>query len=128
MIDIKTEKQSDKYKEFKELVFRRDKHECEECSSSVEIRLYHEDNSLYKLYEPSNAITLCKTHHLKKYAALGGSGGSGRGFRHLLVITVKVMSEESGLCEETVRRHIRDKKVDPWDLDSIRRWLNKIKA
>lgn len=127
-MDIKAEKQSDKYKEFKELIFLRDDHQCRECPSSDEIRLYHEDNSLSKLYEPSNAITLCKACHLKKYASLGGSGGPGRGFRQLLVVTVKVMSEESGLCRETVRRHIRDKKVDPWDLDSIRRWLNKIKA
>jgi hypothetical protein len=128
MIDIKTEKQSDKYKEFKEGIFRRDDYQCRECSSSDEIRLYHEDNSLHKLYKPSNATTLCKVCHLKKYSALGGAGGPGRGFKHFLVITVKAMSEESGLCLETVRRHIRDKKVDPWNLDSIRRWLNKIKA
>lgn len=127
-MDIKTEKQTYKYKEFKEWTFLRDKHQCKECTSGDQIRLYHEDKSLSKLYEPSNVVTLCKNCLLAKSSSLGGKGGPGRGFRKFLVITVKVMAEESGLGHETVRRHIKGKKVDPWNLDSIRRWLNRTKA
>jgi hypothetical protein len=128
LTDIAVEKQSDKYKEFKDWTFLRDKHQCKECTSDDQIRLHHEDKSLSMLYEPSNVVTLCKTCHLAKQSSLGGKGGPGRGFRRFLVITVKVMAEESGLCHETVRRHIKDKKVDPWNFGSIRRWLNRMEA
>ncbi len=126
MNSIETEKLSAKYKEFKEWCFLRDKHQCKQCTSVDYIRLYHEDESLSKLYEPSNVVTLCRSCQIGKYSVPGGS--SGRGPSRFLVITVRVMSEESGLSEETVRRHIRKKKVDPWCLDSIRMWLNDIKA
>ena len=48
---------------------------------------------------------------------------NGRGYAPYLTITVKVIAEESGRCEETVRRHIRDGQLDPWRLKSIVKWI-----
>jgi predicted transcriptional regulator len=48
---------------------------------------------------------------------------TGSSYKQYAVITVKVISEVSGRCEETVRRHIRDEKFDPWDLKSIIKWV-----
>ena len=42
-----------------------------------------------------------------------------------LKITIRVISETSGRCEETVRRHVRDGKLDLYSLNSIVRWINK---
>jgi len=47
-------------------------------------------------------------------------------FKHYLKITVRVLAETSGRCEETVRRHIRSGKVDPYSLRSIRKWLDEV--
>ena len=50
---------------------------------------------------------------------------NGRGYTPYLTITVKVISEESGRCEETVRRHIKRGNLDPYSLDSIVKWIIK---
>ncbi len=50
----------------------------------------------------------------------------GRGFTPYLVITVKVLAKASGRCQETVRRHIKDGSLDPWDMRSIHQWLDKV--
>lgn len=46
-------------------------------------------------------------------------------YKHYIKITVKVLAETTGRHEETIRRHIRDGDLDPWDLDSIIKWVKK---
>ena len=46
-------------------------------------------------------------------------------YKHYIKITVKVLHEITGRHEETIRRHIRDGKFDPWDLDSIIKWVKE---
>jgi len=123
-MNVKAEKQSVKYRVFRQEIYERDGNQCE-CGNTEWLRLFHIDESPELLYEPSNAITACRGCHLKKYPNTGHS--TGRGYSSFLVIKVKVLAEVSGKCEETVRRHIRDKKLDPWDLLSIKRWLDKVR-
>lgn len=43
-----------------------------------------------------------------------------------LKITVKVLAELSGRHQETIRRHIKAGKFDPFNFNSINRWLDKV--
>ena len=43
-----------------------------------------------------------------------------------LVITVKVLAELSGKHQETIRRHIKAGKFDPYSFNSINAWLDKV--
>lgn len=47
-------------------------------------------------------------------------------YRTYLKITVKVLAKKSGRCEETVRRHIKAGKFNPYSFDSINEWLDKV--
>ena len=122
-MSVKAEKQTVKYRKFRQEIFDRDGHKCE-CGNTEWLRLYHPDESVTLLYVPSNAETVCRGCYFKKCSKMKQSDKPGRGYSRFLVIKVKVLSEVSGLCKETVRRHIRDKKFDPWDLKSIKDWLN----
>ena len=121
---VKAEKQTVKYRNYRQEIFERDGLQCSECGNTEWLRLYHPDESFSLLYTPSNAVTVCRGCHLKKCSNLKHSEKHGRGDSCFLVVKVKVLAEVSGLCRETVRRHIRDKKIDPWDLKSIKEWLN----
>jgi hypothetical protein len=125
-MNVKAEKQSVKYRNYRQEMFKRDGDQCE-CGNKEWLRLYHTDKSPEMLYKPSNATTLCRGCASKRYAKDEEFEKPGRGYSSFLVIKVKVLSEVSGRCEETVRRHIRDKKFDPWDLLSIKRWLDKVR-
>jgi len=122
-MSVKAEKQSIKYRKFRQEIFDRDGRQCE-CGNTEWLRLYHTDESFTLLYEPSNAQTVCRGCYFKKSSKMTHSDKPGRGYSSFLVIKVKVLSEVWGLCMETVRRHIRDKKLNPWDLKSIKEWLN----
>ena len=124
-MDVKAEKQSVKYRNYRQEILKRDNDQCE-CGNKDWLRLYHTDKSLELLYEPSNAKTLCRGCASKRYAEDEDFEKPGRGYSSFLVIKVKVLSEVSGRCEETVRRHIRNNIFNPWDLRSIKRWLDKV--
>lgn len=47
-------------------------------------------------------------------------------FTPYLKITVKVLAELSGRHQETVRRHIKAGKIDPFSFKSINKWLDKV--
>ena len=47
-------------------------------------------------------------------------------YKTYLKITVKVLAKKSGRCKETVRRHIKAGKFDPYSFDSINEWLDKV--
>jgi len=94
-MSVKIEKQTVKYRNYRQEIFKRDKNQCE-CGNTEWLRLYHPDESLELLYEPSNAITLCRGCSLKKYTSTGHS--TGRGYSSFLVIKVKVLAEASGKC------------------------------
>ena len=125
-MNVKTEKQTVKYRNYRKEIFKRDEYQCK-CKNESWLRLYHTDKSLESLYEPSNATTLCRGCASRRYAEDEVFERTGRGHSSFLVIKVKVLAEVSGKGEETVRRHIRDKKLDPWDLLSIKRWLDKVR-
>ncbi len=125
-MDVKTEKQTVKYRLYRQEILKRDMNKCR-CGNTEWLRLYHTDKSPESLYEPSNAITICRGCASKRYAKDEEFEKPGRGYSSFLVIKVKVLAEVSGKCEETVRRHIRDKKIDPWDLLSIKKWLDKVR-
>ena len=124
-MNVKAEKQTVKYRLFRQEILKRDNNQCE-CSNTEWLRLYHTDKSLESLYEPSNAKTLCRGCASRIYTKDEDFEKPGRGYSSFLVIKVKVLSEVSGKCEETVRRHIRNQIFDPWDLRSIKRWLDKV--
>lgn len=125
-MNVKTEKQTVKYRNYRKEILHRDSNQCN-CGNTEWLRLYHKDKSPELLYEPSNAETLCRGCASRRYAKDEDFERTGRGHSSFLVIKVKVLAEVSGRCEETVRRHIRDKALDPWDLLSIKRWLDKVR-
>lgn len=122
-MSVKAEKQTIAYRLFREEIFKRDGNKCE-CGNTEWLRVFNIDEDPDMLYDPDNAVTICRGCYFKKCSKMKQSGKPGRGYSSFLVIKVKVLSEVSGLCRETVRRHIRDKKFDPWDLKSIKEWLN----
>lgn len=125
-MNIKAEKQTVKYRLYRQEIFKRDNKKCE-CGNTDWLRLYHTDKSLELLYEPSNTTTLCRGCASSRYAEDEDFKRVGRGYSSFLVIKVNILAEISGKCEETVRRHIREKKFDPWDLLSIKGWLDKVR-
>jgi hypothetical protein len=125
-MNVKTEKQTVKYRNYRQEIFKRDNNQCE-CGNLEWLRIYHLDKSLEMLYKPSNAITLCRGCVSRRYAKDEDIEKPGRGYSSFLVVKVKVLAEVSGRCEETVRRHIREKVFDPWDLLSIKRWLDEMR-
>ena len=123
VMDLDAEKQTVGYRQYRQEVINRGG-KCS-CGNTEWLRLYHPDDTLAALYEPDNAVVLCRGCHMKEYISKEGIERSGRGFKAHLKITVAVLSNTSGRCKETVRRHIRDGSLDPNDLDSINNWLNK---
>lgn len=127
-MDIKAERKTDKYKEWRLSILERDGHKCQECSGGDKLHIHHLVPSKVRIdlfYDPDNVIVLCQECHFKEHRSVGHLH-KGRSCKKYLVITTKVLSKASGRCEETVRRHIREGKVDPWRLSSIRDWLNKV--
>lgn len=124
VMDLDAEKQSVRYRRYRQEAFDRAGNKCS-CGNTEWLRLYHPDDTLEALYEPDNADVLCRGCHMKEYASNGAIDRSGKGFKAHLSITVAVLSETSGRCKETVRRHIRDGSLDPNSLISINNWLNK---
>ena len=49
------------------------------------------------------------------------------GYRVYVKVTVKFIAKKTGRCEETVRRHIREDKLDPWDWDAVVGWIEENK-
>lgn len=125
-MNVKTEKQTVKYRNYRKEILYRDNNTCK-CGNTEWLRIYHTDKRPEMLYEPINAISLCRGCASRRYVEDEDFERTGRGQSSFLVIKVKVLSEVSGKCEETVRRHIRDKKLDPWSLLSIKRWLDKVR-
>ena len=124
VVDLDAEKQTVGYRQYRHEVIDREG-KCSCCGKTEWLRLYHPDDTLEALYEPSNAVVLCRGCHIKEYASKEDIERSGRGFKTHLKITVAVLSKTSGRCKETVRRHIRDGSLDPNDLKSINNWINK---
>lgn len=122
-MNVKAEKQTLKYRNFCQSIFERDGNKCE-CGNTEWLRVFNIDDDPALLYKPDNAVTLCRGCHLTRCSNMKHSDKPGRGYSSFLVIKVKVLAEVSGLCKETVRRHIRTNKLDPWDLASIKKWLN----
>ncbi|MCK5610719.1 hypothetical protein KAR91_53090 [Candidatus Pacearchaeota archaeon] len=124
VVDLDAEKQSVGYRQYRHEVIDLEG-KCSYCGKTEWLRLYHPDDTLLALYEPDNAVVLCRGCHMKEYISKEGIERSGRGFKTHLKITVAVLSNTSGRHKETVRRHIRDGTLDPNDLGSINNWLNK---
>lgn len=126
-MDIKAEKLTTKYAYFRDSIFERDDDKCrnDDCGSGENLRLYHIDDNSALLYEEDNAVTYCKGCFLMMYSKLSEVKRPGRGSSKFLTITVKVLAEVSDKHVETIGRHIRSGKLDPWDLKSIRKWLIK---
>lgn len=128
-MDVKAERKKKKYIEWRLGILERDGNLCRECGEGGEMHVHHIQLASVKpelFYEPSNVISLCCGCHLKKHALTDlAKNPSGRGCKKYLIIKVKLLSEMTGKCRETVRRHIKNGKVDPWDLRSICDWLDK---
>lgn len=126
-MDITAEKLTTKYLFFRDSIFERDGDQCRnpDCGRTADLRIYHLELTPEKLYDPDNATTYCKGCFLMMYSKLSDADRPGRGFSRFLTITVKTLSDATGKGHETIRRHIRSGKLDPWDLKSIKKWLNK---
>ena len=128
-MDIIATRRTKKYYDWRLTILERDGYSCNECGDGGELHVHHIQSALLKpelFYEPSNVDTLCRACHLKKHNPIGlAKNQKGRGYNKYLIIKVKLLSEASGKCKETVRRHIKQGKLDPWDLRSICDWLDK---
>jgi hypothetical protein len=124
VMELDAEKKTVKYRRYRQEAFDRAGNKCS-CGNTEWLRLYHTDDTLEALYEPDHTVVICRGCHMKEYASREGIERSGKGFKAHLKITVSVLSETSGRCKETVRRHIRDGSLDPNSLISINSWFNK---
>jgi hypothetical protein len=127
-MNVVEERKTKRYQKFKEEVHERDGHQCRDCNSPSRLHVHHLipiDDRPDLFYDITNAVTLCGDCHFKIHRCSDFKTNTGASYKKYLKITVKVIAEESGRCEETVRRHMRDGRIDLYSLDSIVRWINK---
>lgn len=64
--NIKEEYKTDRWRIFREMIFRRDEYKCVRCNEKTELQPHHIKRvTLYPslFYDPSNVITLCRKCH-----------------------------------------------------------------
>jgi hypothetical protein len=127
-LDTVAERKTERYKEWREKIIARDGHQCKECLTGVYLQVHHikpsaERPDLY--YDDDNAVTLCKDCHFKHHRCFPVKTSKGASYKKYLKITIRVVAEHSGRCEETIRRHVKKGTLDLYSLGSIVRWINK---
>ena len=75
----KHDRNSDRYKQWRAAVFKRDSYTCRDCCSTKNIQAHHIKswkNNKELRYDIDNGITLCRACHLKAHGGCWKNGGS----------------------------------------------------